>query len=286
MNEKDFLENYNENEYARPSVAVDVIVMTIGDKAAETYRKLNEKTLQVLLVKRKEHPYKNKWSIPGGFADITKTLQETEETAIAKLKDKTGVDNAYMEQLYTWSAIDRDPRTRVVSTSYLALIEKQKSELKAGATVQETAWFDVSLKEIISTETERIMELTLTGPEVIKDIIIVKKVFSNNIIDDDYSIKDNSNLAFDHAKIIAYAVERLRSKMAYTPIACKLLGEQFTIAELQQVYTCILDKQLIGANFRRKVMPFLTETTDSTADEGKGHRPAKYYKLDTSCSLF
>ena len=283
MNEKAFLENYNENNYARPSVAVDVIVMAIGNKAAETYRKLNEKTLQVLLVKRKEHPYKNKWSIPGGFADITKTLQET---AAAKLKDKTGITNAYMEQLYTWSSVDRDPRTRVVSTSYLALIEKQKSELKAGTSVQETAWFDVSLKEVSSTETEKIMELTLTGPETIKDIIVVKKVFSNNIIDDDYSIKDTPNLAFDHSKIIAYAIERLRSKMAYAPIACKLLGEQFTIAELQQVYACVLDKQLIGANFRRKIMPFLIETAENTADERKGHRPAKYYKLDPSYSLF
>jgi hypothetical protein len=85
-------------------------------------------------------------------------------------------------------------------------------------------------------------------------------------------------LAFDHSKIILYSIQRLRNKTEYTTIAFNLIGEKFTIGELQSVYSTILDKKYTMANFRRKIMPMLLE--DSEMEENKGHRPAKYYKLN------
>jgi hypothetical protein len=89
---------------------------------------------------------------------------------------------------------------------------------------------------------------------------------------------ESHGIAFDHAKIIAYGIERLRSKVEYTDIAFNLMPKRFTLTELQQVYEVILDKELLKANFRRKIAAMVTETNEYTRDAG--HRPSKLFRFN------
>jgi len=92
-------------------------------------------------------------------------------------------------------------------------------------------------------------------------------------------IVESNGIAFDHAKIIEYGIERLRNKIMYTDIAFNLMPELFTLTELQKVYEIILDKKLLKANFRRKIAPMVIETDEYTKDAG--HRPSKLFKFNS-----
>lgn len=131
LTEKEFLERYKPGDYERPSVTVDMLLFTVDNKEQEDYRKLPEKELKLLLIKRKDHPYMGKWAIPGGFVDINEAV----ETAVYReLKEETNIDNVYMEQLYTFGDEEddkygrkkRDPRMRVISVSHMALVSKRR----------------------------------------------------------------------------------------------------------------------------------------------------------------
>ena len=89
-----------------------------------------------------------------------------------------------------------------------------------------------------------------------------------------------SDLAFDHAKILIYAIERLKNKVEYTTIAFSLMPEKFTLTELQRVYEILLDKPLFKANFRRKIADMVIETEEY--EESAGHRPSKLFKFNTN----
>ena len=89
-----------------------------------------------------------------------------------------------------------------------------------------------------------------------------------------------SDLAFDHAKILIYAIERLKNKVEYTTIAFSLMPEKFTLTELQRVYEILLDKSLFKANFRRKIADMVIETEEY--EESAGHRPSKLFKFNTN----
>lgn len=94
--------------FPRPSVSVDVVIFS-----------LREECLQVLLVERGQPPFEGLWAIPGGFIRMEESL---EEAALRELEEETGLESAYLEQLYTYGAPDRDPRGRVITVAYFALI--------------------------------------------------------------------------------------------------------------------------------------------------------------------
>ncbi len=94
--------------YEQPAVTVDLVIFTVNDD-----------TLKVMLVKRAEEPFADSWSIPGGFLKVGESL---EDAALRVLKEKAGVENVYVEQLYTFGDPDRDPRARVITVTYFALI--------------------------------------------------------------------------------------------------------------------------------------------------------------------
>ncbi len=121
-----------EKDYPGPSVTVDIIVFTLEN---------NE--LKVLLVKRKIEPFKDKWAIPGGFVRIDESL---DEAALRELQEETGVKGVYLEQLYTFGNPKRDPRGRVITVSYIALINSANIKLEAKTDASEAAWF--SLKKL------------------------------------------------------------------------------------------------------------------------------------------
>lgn len=134
--EKEYLESYNEAEYRKMSVAVDLLVMTI-----------EEDQLKVLMTKRSEYPFKDQWSLPGVFVGIDETL---EEAAIRGLKEEVNVENIYLEQLYTFGEVDRDPRLRVISVTYMALTPPDRLVFTAGSRVSEARLIPV--EEVLGGE--------------------------------------------------------------------------------------------------------------------------------------
>src|SRR3989344_2309735 len=106
-----------EKVFEKPSVTVDIVIFTI-----------QENDLKVLLVKRGIEPFKGKWAIPGGFVRINESL---EDGAKRELQEETGVKNIYLEQLYTFGSPKRDPRGRVITISYMALVNSENITLKA-----------------------------------------------------------------------------------------------------------------------------------------------------------
>ena len=140
--ERKFLNGYDPADYPSIAVAADAVVFGISKSKAENYRKTGKQSLNVLLVRRREHPFKDMLALPGGFVRQSETIDETAERV---LREKTGLKEIYFEQLYTFGGIDRDPRMRVISCAHIALIDAEKARLGDGA-----EW--VSLGEIKSSE--------------------------------------------------------------------------------------------------------------------------------------
>jgi ADP-ribose pyrophosphatase YjhB (NUDIX family) len=121
--------NYDPTRYDRPSVTVDVVIFT-----------LEERELHVLLVKRKNWPFEGRWAIPGGFVQMDESL---EQAARRELEEETGVRDIYVEQLYTFGDPKRDPRTRVISVAYIALVSADTQPLRVSDESTDVRWFPV-----------------------------------------------------------------------------------------------------------------------------------------------
>lgn len=237
LTEQEFLSRYNPGKYEHPSVTVDALVFTV-DKGGEDYH------LRIMLARRQEHPFLHKWAVPGGFVGMGESV---EQAAVRKLEEATGRKDIYLEQLYTWGEVERDPRTRIISVSYIALVPEEK--LRQGGEEKEVAgeWYS------IGTQGGR-LRLWNASRELAE-----------------------GELAFDHARMIRLALERMKNKVFYTDIAFKLLPEKFTFPELQKLYEAILEKKLHGPNFRRD-MQGLVEQTDEKCKPQKAGKPAWYYR--------
>jgi ADP-ribose pyrophosphatase len=282
-NEREFLSEYDVNIYDRPSVTNDIIIFTTGDKIEENSRKVPKKGMQVLLIKRDDYPYKGKWAIPGGFVKNDESL---EEGALRKLKEETGIDNVYTEQLYTFGEVNRDPRTRVISIGNIALISKEDIRFGDYKDRKESKWFWVeknlvdSKKDETHTINKYILKFESEDEEIKFNYEIIEKIERTIFRKKENSYKtlneSNDELAFDHYKIIDYAVDRIRNKIEYTPIALNLLPRLFTVKELQNVYEAIMGREIL--NFRRKMEDMIIETDEKI--EGKPFRPAKVFKFN------
>ena len=119
-------------EYARPAVTVDCVVFGYEAQAP---------SLKVLLIKRKLPPFEGSWALPGGFVQIDESV---EAAARRELTEETGVENVFLEQLYTFGAVERDPRDRVISVAYYALVSLQRYQLQAATDASDAQWFNLS----------------------------------------------------------------------------------------------------------------------------------------------
>jgi len=117
-------------EYPRPAVTTDCVIFGFDDGE-----------LKILLIERGIEPYLGKWALPGGFIDMD---ENAESCARRKLVQETGLKNIYMEQLYTFSAVNRDPRYRVVSIAYYALVKLSDYHAQAGTDATRIEWFSIS----------------------------------------------------------------------------------------------------------------------------------------------
>ena len=286
VNEIEFLKNYKPGDYARPSVTVDMLLFTVQDKISDNIKKVPDKELKVLLIKRKNHPYICRWAIPGGFVDINESL---DEAARRELKEETNIDNVYTEQLGTYGDVKRDPRMRVISVANIALVSSENLKPCAGDDAEDVAWFTIKKEDMVKTSDKTVFNLVLESSE--KDVRIVYKVtetFTLNgvskIKNVDYTLSSDvlSALSFDHAKIVLDALDRLENKIEYTSIAFNLLPNLFTLSELQKVYEAILNRPLEKSNFRKKIRPMLIET--DYVNNSVAYRPAKYYKFNIDWS--
>ena len=199
-------------------VTVDIVIFTIQSG-----------TLKVLLVKRAAAPFQGQFAIPGGFVHEDEDL---DKAALRELREETGVADVYLEQLYSFGDVGRDPRGRVITVAYFALISADRS-LRAGTDAAEAEW---------------------------------------------WAMDQLPTLAFDHGRILNYALERLRNKLEYTTVGFQLLPEKFTLTELQEVYEAILGKNLDKRNFRRK-LSLLKILKPLPEYRRGGQRPAQLYRF-------
>ena len=267
--EKEFLKNYDSSKYEKPSITCDIMITSISSEKTNNYRKLAEKKFSILLVKRQNYPFKDMWCLPGGFMDMKETLDDAAKRILAL---ETNLHNIYLEQLYTFSSIDRDPRMRIVSTTYMALIDKNQIQDKL---TPNACWFNLYVNET----KEKINVHLENGIEEID--FIVKKKYAHKTTDKyEFEVIQNDKLAFDHPLVIVTGLERLKNKIEYTDIAFNLMPKYFTLSELQQVYEIILNKKLIIPDFRRKIKDKVIKT-DNIERVG-GHRPSSLYKYKSN----
>ena len=120
---------YDPSQYDRPSVTADIVVLALRQNA-----------LQVLLIQRKHWPYEGMWAIPGGFVEIDEPL---EHAARRELAEETGIDDPDLPltQLHAFGAPGRDPRMRVITVAYLALVRAGQVELRPATDAADAAWF-------------------------------------------------------------------------------------------------------------------------------------------------
>lgn len=264
--EEEFLKNYDSSIFEKLSMTADILILSVSSKNSNNYRKTDKKMMSVLLVKRDDYPYKDKWCLPGGFLDPKK--ETLEECAKRVLKRETNLEDIYLEQLFTFDSVNRDPRMRIVSTAYVALIDK--NELKQD--VKNASWFDITLME----EKDGVVFLVLdNGEETIS--LQVNKILRNKITDRyDYVSKSNSMIAFDHDIVIVSGIEKIKEKVNSSDIVFNMMPEYFTLGDLQQVYEVLLGKKLLDAPFRR-IIASKVEKTDKMKT-GEGHRPSYLFR--------
>lgn len=117
-------------EYPRPALTVDCVVFGF-----------DEAELKILLIERGLEPFKGKWALPGGFVRVDETL---ENAARRELEEEAGLKQVFLEQLYTFGGINRDPRERVVSVAYYALVKLSANQTKAATDAADAQWFPIS----------------------------------------------------------------------------------------------------------------------------------------------
>lgn len=134
----------NTTEYQKPSVTVDILLFTV-----------HSGELNILLIKRDIEPFKGVWALPGGFVHIDESL---EDAARRELKEEGNVDNIYMEQLFTFGDPRRDPRSRVITVSYLALADSSSWNLKSTGDAKEAKLFPVSQLPKLAFDHKKIID--------------------------------------------------------------------------------------------------------------------------------
>jgi 8-oxo-dGTP diphosphatase len=230
--DREYLESYDPEAWARPSVAVDVALVTV-----------HEGELRALLVRRPEPPQKGRRALPGGFVVLDESLDDAARRVLAT---RTGLADVFVEQLFTFGAPDRDPRTRVISVAYYALVDHARLERALAARPE--------------------LELT--------PLVVPWEGLAGG------PVKVAGGLpAFDHAAILGLVVERLRGKLDYAALGFQLLPRRFTLRALQTVHEVVLGRELNKDSFRRRMLASGLIEPTGEREQDVLHRPAELYAI-------
>jgi 8-oxo-dGTP diphosphatase len=210
---KDAAATHDLESFPHPSLAVDLAILTVVEGA-----------IRVLLLERSQPPDAGKWALPGGFVHIDESV---DAAAARVLREKAGLRDLYVEQLYTFGDLGRDPRTRVVTVAYYALVPAERLSVVgvAGGEPAQMARLRVP------------WEGETGGP--------VQALEASGAV---------LPLAFDHAEILGMAVKRLRGKLDYAPVGFRLLPDVFSLRSLQQIHEVISGRRLNKDSFRRRML--------------------------------
>ena len=219
-------------DYPRPSVAVDVVCLTV-----------DAGRLSVLMYERKEPPQQSTSALPGGFVQLDESL---DDAAARLLRDKAGLTRVFLEQLFTFGDPRRDPRGRVITVAYYALLEAARF----GKATAKKLHLRVPWKG-------------KTGGPV-------------DVLD---GSDEKVELFLDHADIIGLAVNRLRGKLDYTPVGFQLLPEQFTLRQLQDVHEAVSGEPQNKDSFRRRMLASDQLEATGAHERDVLHRPAELYRF-------
>ncbi|WP_354638927.1 NUDIX hydrolase [Kitasatospora camelliae] len=262
--EAEWLAAYDPHAFTPIAVTVDIVALTLRESAD------GDTALHVLLVQRAEPPFQGHWALPGGFL---RAGEEDLDTAAAReLAEETGLhgggtgsdtaeatlSRVHLEQLGSYGTPARDPRMHVVSVAYLAFAP-DLPDPQAGTDAAAAAWHPVAALDLSAGST------ATRDPHA------------------------PIQLAFDHARILADALDRARAKIEYSPLATAFLGPEFTVPELRAVYEAVWGERLHPGNFHRKVLsvPGFVEPTGRTTDRGgtRGGPRARRYTAGPSRRL-
>lgn len=226
---------YDPRAFPPVAVTVDIAVFTLVDG-----------DLHVLLIERGAEPYIGSWALPGGFIRPDETL---DEAAARELQEETGVGAAaHLEQVRTYGDPGRDPRMRVVTVAYMAIMPHMPP-IAAGTDARHAA------------------------------LAPVTQVFGR---------RPKYKLAFDHRRILEDSVEHARAKLETTSIATAFVAKEFTLSDLRSVYEAAWGQELDPGNFRRKVLstPGFVIPTGRRAQPGpEGGKPPDTYRAGTTVKL-
>jgi len=237
--ERRFLETYDPRAFDRPSVTVDVALLSCLDGA-----------LRALLVRLGEHPFKGTWALPGGFVGMKESLDQAARRVLGTKAGIAAAQRPHLEQLYTFGEPGRDPRTRVISVAYFALVHRR--------------WFEGAAAD---------------GARAAARLVVPWEGETGGAVEAVDPGGAQLDLAFDHAEILGTAVKRIRGKLDYTPIGFQLLPEEFSLRELQEVHETVLGRPLNKDSFRRRMLATGLLEATGRHEQDTAHRPAELYRF-------
>lgn len=177
--------------------------------------------MKILLVKRSNHPSIGFWALPGGFVDMEENL---EASAKRELLEETGIGNLPMEQIAAYGNYDRDPRTRVITTAYMALVQGQELEAHAGDDAADAVWCELELEKVERVEYPQggkqenaevtTYRLSVKNEEKNLDTcaVVEQKRHLGLIREESFVVKECGLIAVDHAAIIVQALTILQER--------------------------------------------------------------------------
>lgn len=222
-----------KKQYPYVYLTVDNIVLKWNDKTNK---------IEILMIKRKQHPYKDKYALVGGFVNPD---ENTTEAVIRETKEETNLELniSNIQQIGTFSDVNRDPRHRVITVVHIVYLPffKNKYNIKTGSDALDVEW--IELTKILERE-------------------------------------NLNNLAFDHKEIIETAILRIKNQMSYNPNILKILPKEFKISTFKKLFSQLDNyyEKMPQNNFFRNFKKFLIETEQFS--QGKKGRTARLFKLN------
>lgn len=259
------------DELSYCAVSTDAAVFILEKQEGATYRRDADRILKILLIRRAIPPYQGCWALPGGFLRKDEKIRDC---ALREIAEETGIAPAALVPVGVFDEAFRDPRGRVISHAFAAVLSEEPGELVGGGDADDVRWFDIRLEKAVSDSQDAtwILELRNTDNEIRCPLTHIESHYRESW----YEISENTEpIAFDHAKIIAEAMTVLRTIAKQPDVVLDLLPEYFTLSALQQVQETITGVPVAAANFRRKMADYVQETEKFAM--GVGHRPARLY---------